>query len=289
MRYGSTARSFIAALSLTLATTSAGAQSPDPAPVPITIGATHSVRLGDGEERREVNVHLPADYARGGRYPVLYVVDGGLSQDFFQVAAASALNASLERSLPVIVVGVQTVNRRADLIGEPGGEEERRLFPTAGQAQRFRTFLRERVKPMIEATYRTTGDDAVVGESLAGLFIAETWLTEPALFDRYAAINPSLWWHDARLSRSAAGVLADGVARGPLLLSASNEGPITTAAVRSLAAAAGERACYVDASHLTHATTYHTLMPQVLQFLFPTSKRFDANYGFTVGCSRPAR
>ena len=53
----------------------------------------------------------------------------------------------------------------------------------------------------------TTFEDAVIGESLAGLFIVETYLREPALFDRYAAVSPSLWWDGQALSREAVALL----------------------------------------------------------------------------------
>ncbi|HBS34739.1 MAG TPA: esterase, partial [Parvularcula sp.] len=47
---------------------------------------------------------------------------------------------------------------------------------------------------VIEANYRTSGADAMMGESLAGLFVAETFLKYPETADRYIAISPSLWW-----------------------------------------------------------------------------------------------
>jgi len=58
--------------------------------------------------------------------------------------------------------------------------------------------------PEIRQRYRTTTESAVVGESLAGLFVVETFLTMPDLFDTYIAIDPSLWWNDQALVKSAA-------------------------------------------------------------------------------------
>ena len=251
---------------------------------PITIGTTHLVDYAE-DDARQINVYLPAGYAEWGEaYPVLYLIDGGLDQDFLHVAGTSALNAIWGRSQPVIVVGIPTVDRRAELIGEKGNAEERRLFPTAGESATFRAFIREKVKPLVEANYRTSGDDAVMGESLAGLFIAETWLVEPALFDRYAAINSSLWWHDIALGKSAAERVKDGQERGPILLSYSNEGPMTERGTRLVAAAAGDKACLLPRDDLTHATAYHILTPQALQFLFPTGHEFEEEWGFTIAC-----
>lgn len=274
----------LALVALALSTPSTG-QEPA-ATVPITIGTTHIVEFAEGD-LREVNVYLPDGYAESGEdFPVLYLIDGGLNQDFLHVAGTSAINALWGRSQPVLVVGIQTDDRRAELIGDKGNAEEREAFPTAGDSAGFRAFIRDKVKPLVEATYRTSGDDAVMGESLAGLFIAETWLREPDLFDRYAAIDPSLWWHDIALGKSAAAVVADGRERGPILLSFSNEGPMTEEGTRLVAEAAGGKACLLARDDLTHATAYQVLTPQVLQFLFPTGAEFDEEWGFTVACEK---
>lgn len=252
---------------------------------PLTIGTTQLVDYAEGDAR-QINVYLPDSYAEGAEtYPVLYLIDGGLDQDFLHVAGTTALNALWGRSLPVIVVGIQTDDRRAELIGDKGNAEERKLFPTAGDSAKFRAFIRDTVKPLVEANYRASGEDAVMGESLAGLFIAETWLVEPELFDKYAAIDPSLWWHDIALGKSAAAMVKDGRERGPILLSFSNEGPMTEKGTRLVAEAAGDNACLLPRDDLTHATAYHVLTPQALQFLFPTGAEFDAEWGFSVNCA----
>ena len=253
---------------------------------PITIGETRLVPFADGDVR-QVNVYLPDGYSEGSqRYPVLYLIDGGLSQDFLHVAGTSALNAIWGRSLPVIVVGIESKDRRAELIGSPGNAAQHKQYPTAGQSAAFRAFLRDKVKPLVEASYRTNGDDGVIGESLAGLFIAETWLREPGLFGRYAAIDASLWWDDGALSKVAAGLLAAKQPRPPLYLTYSNEGPETAEAAQRVAAAGGSLVCLAPREDLTHATAYHVLSPQALQFLFPTDNKHDPEWGFEVPCSK---
>lgn len=265
--------------------TPAGAQEPLATEEPIRIGTTHRLEYSAGDVR-QVNIYLPDDYGRRqGSYPVLYLIDGGLAQDFLHISGTSALNALWGRSQSVIVVGVETRDRRAELIGSAGNAEEQKAFPTAGHSAAFRTFLREKVKPLIESRYRVTGEDAVMGESLAGLFIVETWLREPALFDRYAAVNPSLWWNDIALAKKAAELTGDDRERGPLYLSTSNEGPETEAGAALVAKAGGDAVCYAPNAALTHATAYHILSPQVLQFLFPTDHEFTPEWGFEVICS----
>jgi hypothetical protein len=264
----------------------AAAATASPAALPITIGETHLLTSVDGVSH-QVNVYLPDGYREGtSRYPVLYVIDGGLSQDFLHIAGTSALNAVWGRSPALIVVGIESKDRRAELIGSVGTAEQHKRYPTAGEAERFRAFLRNRVKPMVEASYRTDGQDGVIGESLAGLFIVDTWLREPALFDRYAAIDASLWWHDGALSKAADSLLAGKRSRGGLFLTYSNEGPETSEAAQRVAAAGGPLVCLAPRPDLTHATAYHVLSPQALQFLFPTDNKHDPEWGFEVTCSK---
>ncbi len=46
--------------------------------------------------------------------------------------------------------------------------------------------------PQVRSRYHPTEETAIVGESLAGLFIVETFLLEPDLFDTYIAFSPSV-------------------------------------------------------------------------------------------------
>ena len=63
----------------------------------------------------------------------------------------------------------------------------------------FRAFLRDELKPEIARRYRVDGESALVGESLAGLFVLDTLVAEPALFDDWIAIDPAVWWNDKAL------------------------------------------------------------------------------------------
>lgn len=124
--------------------------------------------------------------------------------------------------------------------------------------------------PAIDARYRTTPERAIVGESLAGLFIVETFLREPTSFDHYIALDPSLWWNRGALVDSAAVLLAaapptrhhtiyfagsrDGIANGTARLAAA----LRTAATPGLAWT------YTPRPDLTHATIFRALAPAAL-------------------------
>lgn len=255
----------------------------------ITIGTTEMIEFAPGD-LREINVYFPEGYDAAGTdtYPVLYLIDGGLSQDFLHITGTSQLGAIWGRSQSVIVVGIQTKDRRAELIGSPGTAEQRVAFPTAGHSAAFRSFLRDKVKPYVTAHYRTNGSDGVIGESLAGLFIVETWLREPGLFGSYAAISPSIWWQDGALSKEAATLIGGGQAGHPLYIAAEDQGAEYNANFDRLTAALGKQSdwCYARRSDTSHATIYHTVSPEALQFLFPPSQAPDPQFGFEVQCSK---
>jgi predicted alpha/beta superfamily hydrolase len=172
---------------------------------PLAIGETFELESKILGERRTINVYLPPGYAQGAaRYPALYMPDGGVDEDFPHILGS--LDVSIKNQLirPMILVGIKNTERRRDLVGPTTVAEEQKAAPRAGGADRFRRFLRDELKPAIATRYRVTAESAIVGESLAGLFVLETLLVDPALFDRYIAVDPSGWWNRQAVVRSAA-------------------------------------------------------------------------------------
>src|SRR5512139_918794 len=142
-----------------------------------TLGDTFTVDSKVLGERRVINVYVPPDYAKTeARYPVLYMPDGGMAEDFPHVVGAVDVSIKNEVIRPVIVVGIENTERRRDLVGPTTVAEEQQAAPHAGGADRFRRFLRDELKPLIAARYRTTAESAIIGESLAGLFVVETFI-----------------------------------------------------------------------------------------------------------------
>jgi predicted alpha/beta superfamily hydrolase/ketosteroid isomerase-like protein len=171
---------------------------------PLTLGETFQLESKILGERRAINVYLPSSCSESAaRCPVLYMPDGGIDEDFLHILGS--LDVSIRNQLirPVILVGVPNTERRRDLVGPTTVAEEQKAAPHAGGAQRFRRFLRDELKPAIAARYRVSSESAIIGESLAGLFVLETLLAEPDLFDTYIAVDPSGWWNHQAVVRSA--------------------------------------------------------------------------------------
>jgi predicted alpha/beta superfamily hydrolase len=177
-------------------------------------------------ESRLVNIHLPADYeaivAGGRRFPVLYMPDGGIDEDFPHVVASIEGLVKEGRIRPVIVVGIPNTQRRRDLTGPTTVASDLAIAPQVGGSELFRTFIREELIPEVDQRYATTPERTLLGESLAGLFVVETLVTDASLFDHYIAFDPSLWWNDGALLGSAQDALAGPHVRGVTLYLASS-------------------------------------------------------------------
>src|SRR4051794_12743592 len=179
------------------------------APAPLVIGDTFPLASKLLGETRRINVYRPPGYdeAKGRRVPVLYMPDGGMAEDFLHVAGLVQVCSGNGTMRPFLLVGVENTERRRDLTGPTDDPEDRKIAPHVGGSAAFRAFLRKELMPEVRARYRTTDEAAIVGESLAGLFVVETFFLEPDLFDAYIAIDPSLWWNKHKLVEEAAGRL----------------------------------------------------------------------------------
>lgn len=267
-------RSFLGALALTFAARAVQAQ----ASAADGQFALPSAIMG---KDREINVRLPAGYGDDPqrRYPVIYLLDGGLAQDFphyAELAYQAAVNGLMQ---PVIVVGVASEDRQNELTWRSTDRRIVRQWPNHGQSDRFRRFLGEEVKPWVEARYRTNGDDAVLGESAAALFIVETFLKQPDLFDRYLAVSPAMWWDRVSLGRDARRLIgAHPAAPRQLLLTIGDEGGQmqdgVNALVTALQAAApqGLDWSYAPRHDLTHSTIFAAVAEGFLSRAYPVTE-----------------
>jgi predicted alpha/beta superfamily hydrolase len=173
---------------------------------PLVLGETFTLQSQVLGETRRINVYLPPGYAEAPnqRFPVLYMPDGGIAEDFPHVAGLVQVSVGNGTMRPFVLVGIENTERRRDLTGPTQDEDDRKIAPRVGGSAAFRKFLRSELMPDVGSRYRTTDETAIVGESLAGYFVVETFVLEPDLFDTYIAIDPSLWWNKSALVKTAA-------------------------------------------------------------------------------------
>ena len=267
---------------LTLALLAASPALAQTAPVdqgrPIIIGRSLTLDSRVLGETRRINVHLPASYdkAPARTYPVLYLLDGGEQEDFPHIAGLAQLGELSWTFREMIVVGIEGTDRRRDMTHPTTVAKERSDFPTSGGSAAYRQFLGEELKPWINARYRTSGETALIGESLAGLFVVETFLKQPALFDAYIAASPSLWWDDQSLARGAAADLALWPAgERKLYLTIADEGSTMQAGVDRVVSAlkqappTGLTWRYDPMPRLQHSTIYHPAALEAFKTVWP--------------------
>jgi len=168
-------RSAVFALAL-LASGPAFAQAqPLPEGRPIVTGQSYALPSAALKETRRVNVHLPASYAANPsrRYPVLYLLDGGEREDFPHIVGLAQLGELSWTWREMIVVGIEGTDRKRDMTHPTSVAKEKTDLPTSGGSAAFRRFLGDELKPWVAAHYRASGETALIGESLAGLFVVE--------------------------------------------------------------------------------------------------------------------
>lgn len=266
---------FSALLCFTTATASA-LEAPPPAATPLVIGESFTIASVALGETRHINVYAARawDTPPDAPLPVLYMPDGGIAEDFLHIAGLLQVSVANGTMRPFRLVGIENTQRRRDLTGPTEDAKDRAIAPLVGGSGAYRSFIREELMPQVRQRYRGTGETAIVGESLAGLFVVETLLVEPQLFDHYLAFDPSLWWNRGALAKQAAKLLAQqGGARHSLYLASSSEAGIASE-VRRLATvleqvAPGGLAWHVESMpQESHGTIYHPAALKAFRAVF---------------------
>lgn len=247
---------------------------------PITFGTSFSFRSAQSADIRQINVLLPDGYddpkTASRRYPVLYLLDGGTGwQDFVHIAAMAQQGGLWGANAPMIVVGIESHDRRAEFTRPSHDPAEQRDFPTHGQAEAFHRFVVDELKVAIALRFRTDGNDGLIGESLAGLFVVDEALRHGDSFRHFIAISPSLWWDHGLLSSQAEALLAaPGQPQRSLWLSMADEGGTMQGGMDRLIAALGKAGShvtwrYVPMPNERHSTIYHLAATRAVREVFP--------------------
>lgn len=155
-------------------------------------------------ETRKICVWTPPNYdSSTDSLPVLYMPDGGINEDFPHIAKTLAKLIKNKSIPPFILVGIENTERGRDLTGFSEEKKDGKYCPMTDGAKNFRAFITQELMPEINRRYRITDRKGIIGESLAGLFVMETFLIKPQTFDFYIAMDPSLWWNDHHLVRNS--------------------------------------------------------------------------------------
>lgn len=169
----------------------------------IIIGSIDSLYSNILGEQRKIWIHIPQSAERSSleKYPVLYLLDG--NGHFYSVTGMirqlSIINSNWICP-EMIVVGIPNTDRNRDLTPSYTGDS----INTSGGGEKFTAFLEKELIPYVDSNYPTEPYRTLVGHSRGGLFVVNTLINHPTIFNNYVAIDPSLWWDDQKLVKQAA-------------------------------------------------------------------------------------
>ncbi len=152
------------------------------------------------EDGREISIYLPPSYYSSKQtYPVLYILDG--DYNFFYVSGLLELQSAISENIPeMILIGIsgkgsETYKKNC----KPNLEN----IDDEGNADQYANFIEKELIPFVNEKYRTSDYKLLAGHSVGGLFIINTVLKKPNLFNHYIAISPALWWANNAINEVA--------------------------------------------------------------------------------------
>lgn len=172
-------------------------------------------------EERIINVWIPEGY-ESKSIPVLYMPDGGINEDFPHIANTLDKLIKEGKIKPIFLVGIANTVRRRDLSGFTKVASDKKIAKEVGGSSKFREFIQKELFPLIQEKYNPQVDKGIIGESLAGYFVVETFFEQPELFDFYIAMDPSIWWNDHYIVRNAEAKLSENHQNKTLWFAGSN-------------------------------------------------------------------
>ncbi|WP_159479473.1 alpha/beta hydrolase [Chryseobacterium sp. 18068] len=172
----------------------------------VTIGEIRTIKSKILNEDRTLNIYLPQNFDKTKSYPIIYLLDGSMNEDFIHVTGLVQFFNQMYSMPETIVVGIANIDRKRDFTFHTDLKDLQKDYPTTGHSDKFINFLEKELKPYIESQFKTT-DTYIFGQSLGGLLATEILLKKPEMFNNYFIISPSLWWDDESLLKQASQLL----------------------------------------------------------------------------------
>ena len=159
-------------------------------------------------EKRILNIYLPQTYDKTKSYPVIYILDGSMNEDFLHLVGLQQFFNMQFKMPDFIIVGIANVDRKRDFTFHTDLKDLQKDYPTTGHSHKFIEFLEKELQPFINQNYKTDSTRYLIGQSLGGLLATEILLNKPELFTHYFIVSPSLWWDDESLLNKANSLLS---------------------------------------------------------------------------------
>ncbi|MEH3085350.1 MAG: alpha/beta hydrolase-fold protein [Xylophilus ampelinus] len=192
-------------------------EAPAGAPTVADAGSPHyrfarmTLPSADGRRRYRLQIAVPTLAPPAPGYPAIYLLDGNAAFAALDAAQLAAL-AATGRPPVIAAIGYDTqdafdvVARAYDYTPPVPGEqptmEDAARGRLGGGADRFLDLLLGTLRPAVrDSAAIDPRRETLWGHSYGGLFVLHTLFTRPASFARYAAADPSLWWHGGFILR----------------------------------------------------------------------------------------
>lgn len=178
------------------------------------------------KENRTCLVSLPESYHEASEadreYPVLILLDGAVHFKAAQgVIHFMSAPGPGNRFMPeTIIVAIENIDRERDFTHTRIKTVREN---TMGGGKNFLNFIEKELLPYIDEHYRTTPNRTLAGHSLGGLFTINAYMDPNSSFDRYLAIDPSLWWDEDMTAEKVAGIAPSSFQK-KLYLASANQG-----------------------------------------------------------------
>ncbi len=177
------------------------------------IGKRDSIQSKILDEQRKIWVHVPG--GTNQKFPVVYVLDGDghFSSVVGMIQQLSTTNGNMICP-KMIVVGISNTDRTRDLTpthidADPFVPEDSTYYKTSGGGENFIAFIEKELIPYIDAKYPTAPYKMLIGHSMGGLAVMQTFVHHNDLFNSYICIDPSMWWDNQKLLKETQTVLAE--------------------------------------------------------------------------------
>lgn len=243
---------------------------------PLHIGEVVTLKSTILAEHRILNIYLPEGYdtESNEKYPVIYLLDGSMNEDFLHVAGLVQF-FNLQLQMPkTIVVGIANLDRKHDFTFPTTIEDLKKDYPTTGGSAYFIQFIEKELQPFVDSHYKTTSKKYLLGQSLGGLLATEILFKKPALFTHYLITSPSLWWDDQSLLHDAKNYLNNIKNQVYVYVAVGKEHPIMIKDAKKLAAELKKfpKNIKTDFEYFekdNHATILHNSLYQAFLLEFP--------------------
>ena len=159
-------------------------------------------------EEREVIIHLPINYDKTKKFPVMYVLDGS-SQDK-HIANKFEILSTAGYVQETIVVGIPNVSgkgRQRDYTPPYMRMDIDEKDSPLGVGDKFLSFIEQELFPFMEQNYSVSKTRSLAGNSRGGLLVMYSLLYKPDMFKGRFCFSPAFWRDDKLIIKKVSNFL----------------------------------------------------------------------------------